>query len=113
MADRDRTSLTVTVHLDSAEVLRLDGSEARMERLLFADQARVVAALAKALQVVVEHQPGPSELVQALNRVEVLAAAGDPPEAPVALGFIRAAIEDAGEAFTAALAEEPPDTFVN
>lgn len=103
----------ITVSLDGNEVLQLGGVEARMSRLLLADHTRVVAALAKALQVVVEHHPGPSDLIQALDSVETLAALGEPPDATIALGFVGAAIQDARDAFTAAAGATPPTATCN
>lgn len=73
--------LVLTVALGGRTVLRTVGTHTDMQRVLLAEQARLVAILAQALTAVTTKQPGPSPLVRALDAIEVFAELrdGDPP----------------------------------
>ncbi|MEN3239018.1 hypothetical protein PUR29_36895 [Methylobacterium ajmalii] len=89
----------VTVHLDGREVLTFEGATALITQRSFGDHNRLVAALAAALGVATHHCPEPSELVEALRTVELMADEPQSAGAQVALGFVREAIRDAQEFF--------------
>ncbi|MCF4130256.1 hypothetical protein [Methylobacterium sp. SyP6R] len=100
----------VTVHLDGREFLAFDGVQATISHVSFGQHERLVAALISALELANNHRPVPSDLVEGLRLVELLAKDRDPLTVQMELGFIRSAIDDAQRTLAA---EEPAPTRLN